>query len=145
MRFNDRFDSLCIDQQKLYIEDSVSQKETEEFFKRYWGLQEDQYCMLTFGLIELEAYTNWMINILKIYEKNPRIGTLSYQDGWKNVGRPEHEEQQPFIAFFDRILTFTPAQKDDVRRVVDNVMTESQSRRSLWFREKKGSIGPTIF
>lgn len=139
LKFNDRFDDLYREQVRLSLKyGDAREEETVAFFRRFWELQEDQYAMLSLGLIESDIYVNWMISMKKNYENTEKIGTMTFKEGWERVGQYEIDEQSNFNQFFIEI--FRLSCRVDITNFVIDTIKKAQDRRFDWFRERVGGV-----
>ncbi len=58
------------------------QRDHREYFERYWALQHDQYQYWKDGFIDEDIYFYWMYLRHLEWERNEKLRTMTYQDGW---------------------------------------------------------------
>src|SRR5262249_24459174 len=53
-----------------------------EFYRRYWGLQFNQFHYWKSGFITHEVYRAWMCFRRHEWQKNEELSGVTYRDGW---------------------------------------------------------------
>ncbi len=111
---------------KLYTDNNVHQREIDEFFRHYWGVQCDQYDYFRKGFLPFDVYQSWVYSRYIDFHNNNPLGSidgggwdnnpelkLSFRYGWDQVGRAISEHHSDFFSFISELIT-TMQQADNM-------------------------------
>jgi hypothetical protein len=78
---------------------SVTRDAAFSIYRRYWGLQHDQYQYFKKGFVEESTFKYWLTSRNLDWHANPQItiGGITYQEGWNMVKKSNNLPDDDFL------------------------------------------------
>jgi hypothetical protein len=104
--FQQRYDYLVYEEQRKLqaLPEEQARPQAEAFYRRFWDLQLEQYQEWREGFITPEIFSSWMNFRRCEWERNEKVGGVTYREGWEGFKKYLGNDDDGFSAYMEEVF-----------------------------------------